>query len=546
MYLKKTRSKQYTYLQVVESYRDDNGVPRHKVLFNLGRLDILKKDPSFATVIDKIREEISESTKPEFEDISDADVLNWGYKIYEKLWKMFELDKTLDDIQKNGKAKFDLKSSCFRMVIEHLLEPKSKLGVYANQDRYYNIPTVELQHFYRSLDILSEHKELLEDKLFYKNFSVFNLKVDIVFYDVTTFYFESVRSDSLREFGFSKDGKFNEVQIVFGLLVDMEGRPIGYELFPGNTFEGKTLEKALFKLNERFNLNKVIIVADRGLNSKINLKLIKDNGFDYIVASRLKSLPSDIQSEIFMDEGYNFIKSDEEDIFKYKSIDYKNKVSLGNGSVAVLDEKLIVTYSSKRSKKDKADRQRLIDKANHLLENESLIKSSFKRGGKKFLKEESSNKEKCYKLDEAAIEKDERFDGYYGIQTSETNLSEIDVIDAYHNLWKIEESFRIMKSKLEVRPIFHWTEKRIKGHFVVCFLAFLLERTLEHKLRTADIKASSRDVRSTINSMNFARFESKGQTYLLKTKFGSLGSHILRALRIPPPKNLSTPDELKF
>jgi len=302
------------------------------------------------------------------------------------------------------------------------------------------------------------------------------MQIDVVFYDVITFSFESVRKDSLRDFGFSKDAKFKEVQVVMGLLIDREGRPIGYELFSGNTFEGKTLEVSLDKLKKRFTIGKVIIVADRGINSKINLMHIKDKGYDYIFASRIKNMKKDIKEEIFNKEGFK-----DTDGISYKIIDYVNKVN----KTYELPENLIITYSSQRAQKDRADRERLIKKARTLLKNKSYITASNKRGGKKYLK---SSKDINWALDEEAIKKDEMFDGYYGIETSEKNLTAKEILKAYHTLWKIEESFRIMKSTLSVRPVFHWTESRIKGHFVICFLAFLLERTLEFKLKKANLE----------------------------------------------------------
>lgn len=146
------------------------------------------------------------------------------------------------------------------------------------------------------------------------------MQVDVVFYDVTTFSFESVRKDSLRDFGFSKDAKFKEVQVVMGLLIDREGRPIGYDLFPGNTFEGKTLDVALLKLEKRFGIRRVIIVADRGINSKINLKKIRDKGYDYILASRIKNMKKDIRQKIFKDDYQEMGE------ISYKVISYINKI----------------------------------------------------------------------------------------------------------------------------------------------------------------------------------------------------------------------------
>ena len=144
------------------------------------------------------------------------------------------------------------------------------------------------------------------------------------------------------------------------------------------------------------------------------------------------------------------------------------------------------------------------------------------------------------------IRKDERFDGYYAIETSERNLTPQDILEAYHHLWKIEESFRIMKTNLEVRPVFHWTEPRIKGHFVICFLAFLLERTLEFKLKKAHLSVSPPQIREVLNSMNFAEVKIKQKKFYIKTKFNGLGNKILRLSHIKSPPNVTPASELSL
>ncbi|NPV81945.1 MAG: IS1634 family transposase [Firmicutes bacterium] len=542
-----TRSNNYEYVQLVRSYRE-NGVVKHQVVLNLGRLDMIENNPSFQRLALRLQE-LSKAKQRQVLDlnkVSEAEILNWGYLIYRKLWKEFDLHEFLPSLTKNTKVQFSLEDASFLMTIQHLLNPMSKLGTFNHQERYVNMPEVALNHIYRSLDILCDHKERLEQMIFHKNRSLFNMQVDVVFYDVTTFSFESVRADSLRDFGFSKNGKFNEVQVVMGLLLDCEGRPVGYELFPGDTFDGSTLEAALEKLKERFGIRRVIIIADRGINSKLNLKRIAGQGYSYIVASRIKNMKRSVQEEVFSG-GYQEMASpgaDPEERIRYKVIDYVNKVKDEEGRVWELKENLIITYSPKRAQKDRADRERMIEKAKSLLEDKSKIKASNKRGGKKYLKEVEPG---CidWVLDEERIRKDERFDGYYGIQTNEKTMSVKDVLAAYHDLWKIEESFRIMKSTLEVQPIFHWTERRIKGHFVVCFLAFLLARTLEFKLRKAGVEASADAIREAVNSMNFARVEIERNGYLIKTKGTDLSNKILRLLRIKPLPNISPADEFQ-
>jgi len=535
MFIKITKSGRYKYVQLVRSYRYDHNI-KHQVLLNLGRLDQIKDNPSIQRLAVRLQEISNLKNQINRDNISEAEIVNWGYIVYQKIWQEFGLDKSLNKLTKKRKTQFNLDNTSFLMVIQHLLDAKSKLSTYIHQNRYIGLKEIKLQHLYRSLDLLSESKEILEEEIFYQNRHLFNIQVDVVFYDVTTFAFESVRKDSLRDFGFSKDAKFKEVQVVMGLLIDQEGRPIGYELFSGNTFEGKTLELSLDKLKKRFTIGKVIIVADRGINSKINLKKIRDKGYDYIFASRIKNMKKDIKEEIFKDDYHKMGK------ISYKIIDYINKVK-ENKQTYELPENLVITYSPQRAEKDRADRERLIKKARTLLNNKSYITASNKRGGKKYLK---SLKDVNWALDEEAIKKDEMFDGYYGIQSSEKNLTAEDVLKAYHALWKIEESFRIMKTTLAVRPVFHWTESRIKGHFLICFLAFLLERTLEFKLKKANLSASPQKIQEILNAMNFAEVKIEKRKFLIKTKFDSLGSKILRLLHIKPPKNLTPINELSL
>ncbi len=541
MFVKITKSGKYEYAQLVQSYRED-GQTKHKVILNLGRLDQIAGNPSFQRLAIRLQELSGVKNRVDLDSFSEGEIVNYGYTVYKKLFLELGLELILDGIKEQGKTQFSLGDSCFLMALQHLLEPRSKRGAYLKQQRYLQLPQVDLNHLYRSLDILHIHKEKLEDSLYYHHRTILSMQVDVVFFDVTTFHFESVKADSLRDFGFSKNGKFNEVQVVLALLVDTEGRPIGYELFPGNTFESKTLESALEKLEKRFGLRQVIIVADRGINSKLNLKRIAARGYRYIVAARIRKLKKELTHKLLDPEGYMELPLDEEgEAFRYKVIEHVNEIK-DDVEVCTIDERLVFTYSTKRMKKDRADRQRLIEKARYLLANQSKIKSSNKKGGKKYLKEIGNKSD--WVLDETAITNDERFDGYYGLQTNDHNLTPQDLLEAYHCLWKIEESFRVMKSTLEVRPVFHWTEARIKGHFVLCFLAFLLERTLELKLKNAGSSASPQQIREALNAMCFTKVEIDGSTFYIKAKGTELSSKILRALKMKPHKNVTPAEEM--
>lgn len=538
MFIKTTQSGNHHYAQLVESYRKD-GHTKHRVLLNLGRLDQIKNNPSFQNLAVRLAELSALKETHTMEEISEAQIFNYGYLAYRRLWEQLDLPQMLTEAM--GKAQFDLDKASFLMAISHLLAPNSKRGTHARQERYLHLPEVKLHHLYRSLDLLERSKEMLEANLFNINRSLFNMKVDVVFFDVTTFHFESVRQDSLRDFGFSKNGKSNEVQVVLGMLIDQAGRPVGYELFPGHTFDGNTLEKALDHLERRLGIKRIIIVADRGINSKLNLKRIRDKGYDYIVASRLKSMPKHQLKQALGDTGFHAVTDHEGNLFRCKSLDYPNRFQADR--VYELPERLIITYCAKRAKKDQADRQRLISKAKLLLADKGKIRSSAKRGGKRYVKE-TGNVD--WVLDEEAIAKDELFDGYYALQTSATGLSPRDILAVYSDLWKIEESFRVMKSTLEVRPVFHWTEPRIKGHFVLCFLAFLLERTLEFKLTEAGLASSPEQIREALNSLNFVEVQVKKKRFLIKTKASALAHDIWRLLRLKPPKNVTPAEEMEI
>jgi len=405
---------------------------------------------------------------------------------------------------------------------------------------------IPLQNMYKALDKLYKWKEDIESGLFEYNYVRVGQKVDVVFYDVTTFNFESFIVDELKDFGFSKNCRFNEVQVVLGMLIDTNGMPVGYQLFPGNTFDGKTMADALGNIKKRFGIHRVIIVADRGLNSKGNLNLIKDAGYGYIMSSKIRGMDAATQKEILADEGFTVVKDDEgKESFRYKTMPYSNIFKDENKQLHILDENLIVSYSPKRAAKDRKDRDRLVEKAKKLLSKPEKIKVSNKRGGKKYINQVDPENT-SWKLALEKIEQDSAFDGYYGIQTSEKNMSAEDVMEAYHTLWKIEESFRIMKSTLEVRPVFHWTPKRIHGHFVVCFLAFLMERKMELLLKGEkdDTSSSPQRIQEALNTMQLAKMTANNEDIYVKAKNDALCNKIFKLLDLPLPANISSKTEL--
>jgi transposase len=570
MFIKSTRSRGHEYVQIVKSVRKD-GTPRHEVVANLGRADILAES-GLENMITALKRYVKSTSEPQ-QTVTQKDIstmkerarVNYGYLAYRCLWKQFGLTQLLERLCGDRQIRYDDVRIVESLVMNHLLTPSSKRHFFRHSTHYFGlIDELELQHVYRCLDVLAEHKVALEEAVFERNRNMFNMSVDVIFYDLTTFHFESQRADELRDFGFSKAGKVNEVQVVLGLLVDRDGRPIGFELFPGNTFEGSTLVKVLRRLQTHFKLGHVVIVADKGLNSKLNLKTIKDAGFEYIISCRIKSLAQKIQQQILSESGYEQVavakvfgcseeerqETEDKHLFKYQLLDYTNiiryKDEAGGKNVKVeLEEKMICTYSSKRAAKDQRDRQRQVEKAQKLVE--SNQKSALRhRGYKRFIKaavdgsqdEQNEQNEQRLVLDQDKIDQAACFDGFAALQCSRLDIDPLEALRQYRQLWRIEESFRIIKSTMQTRPIFLRTKQHIEGHFVLCFLAFLLERELEYRLKKREIEHSPEQIKTALNSMEFSVLDIEHEPYYLKGKHLSLASKIFSILRLKQPANI--------
>ena len=577
MFARVITSKGNQYLNIIETYREGKKV-KQKVVANLGRVDELKISSieklaqKLLDIVDSPKS-VDDSSTP---DIEELERYNYGFVIYRNIWNRLGLDTILDSLVEDRNISYDFKSVVFSMVVDRLLKPKSKLALFNNKEDYLGInDALQLNHIYRALDILSSNKISIEQALFAKNKNLFNISTDIVFYDVTTFYYESKEENDLKKFGYSKDGKFGDVQVVMGLLIDKNGMPIGYELFSGNTFDSKTMVRVLDNLKGKFNLENVVIVADRGLNSKINLKYIKDAGYDYLMASKIKSMSKSMKETILDKSSYsNIIKASdsEEGLYAYKTIEYDNVIKYDEESInsdtgevttqkqsITLKEKLVCTYSDKRARKDYYDRARGLEKSNKIIQENQKSSLTSTRSHKKYIqkinKQEDDNcSDFAMGMDWMKIKEQQRYDGFYAITTSKLDLNPLEVIQNYRNLYKIEDSFRVLKSTFNTRPIYHHTECRIEAHFIICFLAFMIERDLEIRLKKSksfqEQTITPNRVREALNSLELSKIKVDNKTLYMKSNHSNnknklkFAKNIMRFLHIKQLKNLSTREDL--
>ena len=344
-----------------------------------------------------------------------------------------------------------------------------------------------------------------------------NNNLIVSFFDVTTLYFESKSDDELKSFGFSKDCKFNDVQVVLSILSADDGTPLTFDLFPGNTSETKTMEKCLKRLKHELNLNKITVVADRGMYTKSNLSLISSLGYNYIVGCKIRSCSKDIKEQVFNDNDYKLSQINEAN-YKYKEI-YKAD-----------SEKIVIAHSLKRAKKDKQDRTRLIEKALKVIAGSQGTDSY---GGKQYIKRVNKSME----LDNEKIEEDRKWDGYYAVSHN-SEFNEQEVLAAYHGLWRVENSFRMLKNYFATRPMFHWTEKRIRGHVMLNFISYVFERYIEKEISTkSEISMAPNKIREAINSMQ-ENYVTMGKLELkVPSKFSDNALKLMTALGINMPQN---------
>lgn len=344
------------------------------------------------------------------------------------------------------------------LVISRLAFPLSKLKTIDYLYRFQGI-TLEISSVYRFLDKLNDKlKDQVEQISFKHTSKVLQDKITIVFYDMTTLYFEASDEDDLRKTGFSKDGKHQNPQIFLGLLVGMGGYAIGYDIFEGNIYEGNTLIPTIEKITRKFDLKKPIIVADAGLLTSDNINALQETGYEYILGGRIKSESASVKKQIL-----------------------ENKFSDGQTLIITKNNttKLIVSYSDKRAAKDGHNRKRGLLRLEKQIKGGKLTKNNINnRGYNKYLKIKSKVE---VEIDYEKFNQDKSWDGLKGYVTN-TKLTPEQIIENYKNLWHIEKAFRMSKTDLRVRPIFHRLRKRIEAHICISFTAYTIYKELERVL----------------------------------------------------------------
>ena len=417
--------------------------------------------------------------------------VNYGIAFYRRIWESLKLHTWFDRAKRNarGRIGYDLDQAVFLLAAMRILKPMSKSKTFGSRDELlFDFNKLSLDDIYHSLDVLADKKKTILSNLNRNLEEIYTRVKTIAFYDVTPFYFESFDSDELGARGMSKENKTNEVQVVLGMLVDGEGIPIDYELFRGNTSEMNTIVEVVNNYKAKNKLEKVTVVADRGLNSRLNLKSLTDLNFDYIVAQSIDRLPAETKEKIFREDNWDqeFVAQDGSETFKVKTIK--------QSSAPELDNEIIVAWSAKRQAHDLKVHNERFDKCKQLLDRGTgAVDASIKHGVRQFLRIKKGAKV-AYATNDDLYQKRKKQAGFYALVTSHKHTDAMQIYRDLRRLWHIEECFRVMKTNLDTRPVYVWTPKRIRGHFLVCYLALVMERLAYYRIRQVGLDLSSQKV----------------------------------------------------
>lgn len=422
--------------------------------------------------------------------ISVADTFILGpLLVLERLFEKSGIGRILGKIaREHPKLGFDLKKLVFTMVAARFVRPGSKLKIFEHwQKRFYPamlVADIGLHQLYRALGILADHKEEIEMDLFWQDRDLLSAEVDVVLYDLTTLRFESTRASGLRQFGYSKERRSDCTQVVLGVLVRPDGIPVGFEVYPGNTFEGKTVADIVQKMRDKFRVRRFIFVGDRGLFSRKNIQALRgpdtQNNGEFIVGMKLG---------VFKDRHNEFY-----DLSRFTTINEE----LACYETEHEGDRCIITWSWARAERDAKAREDILQKIRKKLAKKKITAKEFVTNTTYQRYVIGLNNNKDFSLNEKAIAEDKKKDGFFGVLTNIKNMQAKDVVTHYKSLWIIEDAFGEIKGNLKARPVFHWSDQNIIGHLTMCFLAYLCEALMTQALREKNLTLESRAIQEKI------------------------------------------------
>jgi len=534
-----------TYLLIVDNERVDGKVTQ-RVLFRLGRLDQLLASGQLDSLIQSLGR-FSEKlavlgAHARGDSVTTRSSRIGPALIFERLWEVCSIDKVLSTLLKGRRFEFSVERAIFLTVLHRLFAPGSDRAAEKWKDDYMieGVADLELHHLYRAMAWLGEvlpstqqdgatplsprtNKDLIEEALFARRRDLFN-DLDIVFFDTTSIYFEGEGGETIGQLGYSKDHRPDLKQMVVGMVLDRNGNPVCSELWPGNTADVKSLVPIVERLQSRFGIRSICIVADRGMISAETLKEVELRKWQYILGVRMRS-STEAKAVVARAGRYAEVHP--------KSADRNDPSPLQVKEVWVEDaRRYVVCLNEDQATKDRHDREAVVASLRDALSkgDKSLVGN---KGYRKYLQGGG----KQFAVDEDKIKEEARYDGKW-VLTTNMDISPTEVALKYKQLWMVEDVFRSMKSLLDTRPIYHKCDETIRGHVFCSFLALLLRKELEDRLACREWKLEWADITRDLDNLVEMEVSVSGKGYVFRGQTPGVAGKVFQACGVALPPTL--------
>ncbi len=547
MFLRRKKVRDRVYLQIVEN-RWEQGKVRQRVIASLGRLDRLLQSGSLDALLEsasRLSESLMLLSAHGRGELSGVVNRRIGPSlVFGRLWKRLGLDQVIGSLLRERSFEFDLERAVFLTVLHRLVDPGSDRAAekWKQACRIEGAEQLQLHHLYRAMHWLGEPlpereqggrtpfaprctKDLIEERLFQRRRDLFT-SLDLVFFDTTSIFFEGSGGETLGERGYSRDHRPDLAQMVVGVVIDSQGVPLCCEMWPGSTADVKALIPVVDRLRKRFLIEKVCIVADRGMLSQQTLDELESEQrrWDYILGVRMRKMRQGGREVLSRPGRFREVRP-----ARSKS---KDPAPLKVKNVELEGQRFIVCLNEEQARSDAAMRQAVVESLREKLRG-SAKKLVGNKGYRKFLKRKAGS----FQLDEEKVRAEARYDGKWVVRTS-LDLPAEEVALKYKQLWMVEDMMRSIKSVLQTRPVFHRTDEAIRGHVFCSFLALVLRKELQDRLEKAGRCLQWDDVIRDLDRLEEIEVESKGKRLLLRTDACGVSGIVCQAAGVALPPNV--------
>ena len=466
-----------------------------------------------------------------------------GYIFPQSVYYSLGLDMVMRGIRNESKATYDFNRIMRDLVIGRVLSPLSKSSTYEKAFSFPEPPDYDLQHVYRSLSLMAKNFDLIEEKAFKGMKKYADVDTSVTYYDCTNFYFEIEEEDGFRTYGKSKENRPNPI-VQMGLFLDRNGLPISMCINPGKTNEQKTMIPLEKLMTERFGIEKFVVCADCGLSGKKNLRFNSTENHGFVVTKSLKKVSEDVRARLMGDGGWKRFGDASGRLYSLKEIRedtnlrdvifyHDEKFAMGSDG---FEERIVTTYCGRLREYQRSVRERQLQRAMELIRQGKIRKGVNQNDVRRFIVVDSVTEngevaeKKVFSIDRERFEEESEYDGFYAV-TTDLDDDPGEIIRINRGRWEIEESFRIMKSDFDGRPVFVSREDRIRAHFLTCYLAFMIFRIIEQKLNKGDVRYTDPEILRTLRDYEAIDAESfyvgamEGKAVrALESTFGLVGS----------------------